>query len=148
MSFSRKIVLEKLKDDNISIVRNVSLLGLGTFGVLTQNFKFNERKSKKFEKIGYNLCGTLINKKKTLRCKMYFLKKKFNEESNKIYKRIEKLDSFYNKNPNKDDETNAEVIEYHKQWKQLNDLWKDLARRVKNDINRLKDEYEGEDKNG
>ena len=79
---------------------------------------------------------------------MYFLKKKFNEESNKIYKRIEKLDKFYNKNPNKDDETNAEIIEYRKQWNQLNDLWKDLARRVKNDINRLKDEYEGTENNG
>lgn len=147
MSFSRKIILEKLNDGETQI-RNVSLLGLGTFGVLTQNFKFNERKSKKFEKLGYNLCGTLLNKKKILRCKMYFLKKKFNEESNKIYKRIEKLDNFYNKNPNKDDENNAEVVEYHKQWKQLNDLWKDLARRCKNDINRLKDEYEGTENNG
>ena len=147
MSFSRKIILEKL-NENETPIRNVSLLGLGTFGVLTQNFKFNERKSKKFEKIGYNLSGTLLNKKKILRCKMYFLKKKFNEESNKIYKRIEKLDKFYNKNPNKDDETNAEIIEYRKQWNQLNDLWKDLARRVKNDINRLKDEYEGTENNG
>ena len=147
MSFSRKIILEKL-NENETPIRNVSLLGLGTFGVLTQNFKFNERKSKKFKKIGYNLCNTILKKKKILRCKMYFLKKKFNEESNKIYKRIEKLDKFYNKNPNKDDETNAEIIEYRKQWNQLNDLWKDLARRVKNDINRLKDEYEGTENNG
>lgn len=142
MSFIKKYLEEKLLTEKEKIV-NISLLGLGTLGSLNQVFKFSERKIKKFEKLGYSRCSSLINKKKILKCKIYFLKKKFNEESTKLYKRIEELDEYYNKHPDKENKENPQIIKYYNEWNRLNKVWKELARRTKNDINRLRDEYEG-----
>ena len=143
MSSAKKFIVERYLEEDAAT--GIGLLGLGTMAGLSLTFKFSSRKIKSFEKVKYEGCGRLLDKRRVLKCKIYFLKKKFNEESKKIYKRIEELDKFYEKHPSKDDEKHPDIIKYHKEWERLNNIWKELAKRCKNDILRMKREYEGND---